>query len=212
MSRVTQGALYFWARTFLIAGGSWGASCPIYVGPMRILQRSRSLQSWASTIQSFELTADVFRNSFIEYYQVFVRLLTNPRDSLSGSEYSHLFLKNRLLGEVQSFSRKKPRDCFGAALTVFRLLFFHPIVVFARLFSLPPSIRSRNSDPGHIAGSSPPSSLRFMTCIFVARRRQLFSSLLDSRPTVACTSMHSTPSSSLTPNPSTCCQTLCTIV
>ena len=46
------------------------------------------------------------------------------------------------------------------------------IIIFARLFSLPPS---RNSDPrSHIAGPSPPSQLQFMSFVFIARRLQPF--------------------------------------
>ena len=55
------------------------------------------------------------------------------------------------------------------------LLLFFPIPFYCLRpsFSLPPS---RNSDPGshHVAGSSPPSPLRSMPCIFIARRFQLF--------------------------------------
>ena len=42
--------------------------------------------------------------------------------------------------------------------------------VFAFLLSLPPSRQIR----GRIAGSSPPSALWFVPCIFIARRFQLF--------------------------------------
>ena len=47
-----------------------------------------------------------------------------------------------------------------------------PFIIFAFLFSLPPS---RNSDPGsHTRLFSPSSPLRFVPCIFIARRFQLF--------------------------------------
>ena len=49
-----------------------------------------------------------------------------------------------------------------------------PFIIFALLFSLPP-INSRNSDPGsHSRLFSPPYLLRFVPCIFIARKFQLF--------------------------------------
>ena len=51
---------------------------------------------------------------------------------------------------------------------------FIPSVIFALSLSHL-HINSRNSDPGsHTAGSSPPSPLRFVPCLFIARRFQRF--------------------------------------
>ena len=49
------------------------------------------------------------------------------------------------------------------------------LIIFALLFSLPPSyINSRNSDPGPHGRLFPSSSLRFVPFIFNARRLQPF--------------------------------------
>ena len=54
----------------------------------------------------------------------------------------------------------------------FVLLLFISYIIFALLFSLPPS---RNSDPGsHSRLFSPPSPLRSVPCLFIATRFQLF--------------------------------------
>ena len=63
---------------------------------------------------------------------------------------------------------------------VYLLNFFPiPFIIFALLFSLPPS---RNSDPGsHSRVFSPPTPLRFVPCIFYREKISALSSLVDSR-------------------------------
>ena len=53
------------------------------------------------------------------------------------------------------------------------LFFFSSHLLSSPFFSLPPVVVATQIR-GHIAGSSPPSPLRFMPCIFVARRLQPF--------------------------------------
>ena len=51
---------------------------------------------------------------------------------------------------------------------------FNPFITLALIFALPPT-SSRNSQiQGHVAGSSPPSPVRFVPSIFTARRLELF--------------------------------------
>ena len=52
--------------------------------------------------------------------------------------------------------------------------FSHPIYYLRPSFYLPPIIRNLEPGSHFIAGSSPPSPIRFVTCIFIARRFQLF--------------------------------------
>ena len=58
-------------------------------------------------------------------------------------------------------------------LVYFSSLFSIPFIIFALLF-LSPSYTVVTQIRGHIAGSSPPLPLRFVPCIFIARRSQLF--------------------------------------
>ena len=60
-------------------------------------------------------------------------------------------------------------------MILFCFVLFHlfiPFIVFALLFSLSLLVVSQIRGP--MAGSSPPSPLRFVPCIFIARRFQLF--------------------------------------
>ena len=58
------------------------------------------------------------------------------------------------------------------AVCSYLFIFSIPFIVFALLFSLPPG---PNSDPGSVMQVLlPPYPLRFVPCIFIARRFQLF--------------------------------------
>ena len=71
---------------------------------------------------------------------------------------------------------RKSKKCRRAKKNTFihsNICFFSiPCIIFALLFSLFPSRITQIRD--HIAGSSPPSPLRFVPCTFIARRFQLF--------------------------------------
>ena len=72
----------------------------------------------------------------------------------------------------------KSSDLIGGGSTFFLFLFFPiPFIIFARLFSLPPS---RNSDPGSHS-RLPPYPLGFVPCIFYCEKISALSSLVDAR-------------------------------
>ena len=62
-------------------------------------------------------------------------------------------------------------------------IFFFPSH-YSPFFSLPLRTAVGTQIQDHIAGSSPPSPLRFVPCIFIARRRQPFLPVIDSRRTM----------------------------
>ena len=66
---------------------------------------------------------------------------------------------------------------------MFYLFIFNsiPFILFGLLFVSPSSYNSRSSDQGHIAGSSPPSPLRFIALHLYREKISALPSLADSR-------------------------------